>query len=293
MINKTLRADLLLLFVALLWGATFPFMSEAVKVMSPFYLVSLRFLVAGLFILPFIWAKLVLTDKKVLRAGFILGVLNAMVYLLQTMGMRQVDADTTAFLASAGVVFVPFLAPFFKLAKVRAIEVFGSLICLIGLYVLVGGNLSHFNAGELAILLAAVAWALSVCYIQKITPHIKQPGLLAFYQIVFLLPFAFLVTPLDHHFTGFKPIVILTVLYTGIFATTIVFLIQMRYQKDTTATHAAIIYSLEPVFASVIAIYVNKQPITENITLGGGAILLSVLVIEILPRLQVKLRSKS
>lgn len=289
--SKKLRADLLLLLVALIWGATFPFVSESIREISPAFLVSLRFLIAAIFLLPFVWARLLKTNKAVIKAGFILGALNAGVYLLQTIGMRSVDADTTAFISSVGVVFVPFLAPFFKLAKVKAIEVFGSLICLLGLFLLIGGDFSHFKIDEILILAAAFCWALSICYIQKVTIHIKESQLLAFYQIVFLLPFAFLITPIDFHFTGFSPMVVLTVLYTGILATSLVFIIQVRYQKETTATHAAIIYSFEPVLASIIAIYVNHQPLTKQIMIGGGTILLSVLLIELFPRLQVKLKS--
>lgn len=291
--NKTLRADLLLLLIALIWGATFPLVKAALADMGPFLLVTARFSVAALFLLIYILPVLKKTNAKVLWAGLILGLLNAGVYLLQTFGMHDVDADTSAFIAAMGVVFVPFLAPLFKLNRVRKIEVGGSLVCLLGLYVLIGANFDDFKIGQCLILLASVSWAASVCYIQKVTQHIEDGRLLAFYQVVFTLPLAFICSGMEHVAVTWSPMVIFTILYTGIFATGIVFLIQVRYQKETTATHAAIIYSLEPVFASIFAIFINHQALTVNIVSGGGIILFSIFLIELFPRIQVQWKKRS
>lgn len=284
--SKTLRADLMLLLVALIWGATFPFVSASLPYIHPPLLVFLRFAIGSLFFLIFIFPKLNKTTPKILWAGFILGLFNSGVYLLQTLGMRHLNADTTAFTAAIGVVFVPFLCPLFGLSRLKKVEVFGSLICLLGLYILTGAHLSGFSSSEGLVLLSALTWAGSICYIQKVTPHIKESQLLAFYQMVFLLPFALSLSVADYHIPVLKPIVIFTLLYTGILASACVFLIQMRYQQDTTVTHAAIIYSLEPVFASILAIFVNHLPLTPRILVGGGLILTSILLIELSPRLK-------
>ncbi len=284
--KKALRADFFLLMIALIWGATFPLVTEALKEISPYLLVTFRFGFAALFLLIWIFPKLKYTDTKVLFAGMVLGLLNAGVYLLQTVGMRAVDADTSAFIASIGVVFVPFVSPLLKLARVKWIELMGSFVCLIGLYILTGANFQRFSFGEFLIVLAALSWAASVCYVQKVTPKIKQLDLLAFYQIVFILPAAAAFSMMDYHLSHLSPILVITILYTSLLATVAVFLIQVRYQKETTATHAAIIYSLEPVLASFIAIYVNKEPLTARVVWGGGIILLSIILIEIFPYLR-------
>jgi drug/metabolite transporter (DMT)-like permease len=110
---------------------------------------------------------------------------------------------------------------------------------------------------------------------------------LAFYQTAFVLPFAFICSAVHYQMPIFTPMVTFTILYTGILATVVVILIQLRYQKDTTAAHAAIIYTLEPVLASMIAIYVNDLPLSRNIIIGGGIIFMSVLLIELFPRLSL------
>jgi drug/metabolite transporter (DMT)-like permease len=284
--KKALKADFFLLIVALIWGATFPLVTAALQSISPYLLVTFRFGFAALFLLIWVFPKLQQTNTQVLFAGIVLGCLNAGVYLLQTTGMRHVDADTAAFIASMGVVFVPFISPFLKLAKVKRIEIMGTLICLIGLYVLTGADLKHFTFDEFLILLAGFFWACSVCYVQKVTPKIKQLDLLAFYQIVFILPAAAALSTIDYHLGPISPILVITILYTSLLATVAVFLIQVRYQKETTATHAAIIYSLEPVLASFIAIYVNNEPLSHRVIYGGGIILLSILLIELIPQLK-------
>ncbi len=293
--NNTLRADLFLLLVALIWGATFPLVKASLPFISSSLFVALRFSFAGVFFLFLLLPKLKKTSPYVLWAGLILGLLNAMLYLSQTFGMRHVDADTSAFIAAVGVVFVPFLSPLFGLAKVKPIEVVGSLVCVIGLYILTGANFKGLTIDELWILLASVAWATSVCYLQHAAPRIKELNLLAFYQVVFLLPMAFIAAALEHTAPSvpvFKPIVIFSLLYTGILATAVVFLIQVRFQKDTTATHAAIIYSLEPVLASFIAIYVNNEALTRRVVGGGAIILASILLIELVPRLRGQLKNR-
>ncbi len=282
--NKKLRADLFLLLATLIWGATFPLVTAALPFMDPFLFVLIRFVIAGLFFLIWIFPKFKYTDKKVLWAGLILGLLNAIAYLGQTFGMQTVDADTSAFIATTGVVLVPFIAPILGLARVKKIEVLGSFLCLWGLYVLTGAHLQDLSTGQFWILFSTLGWAGGVCYLQRVAPKIKEGALLAFYQIVFLIPVALILSGIHSEIPHFQPILIFALLYTGILATAVVFLIQVRYQKETTATHAAIIYSLEPVLASLIAMYVNHEALTARVVKGGGIILLSILLIELMPR---------
>jgi drug/metabolite transporter (DMT)-like permease len=288
--KRSLQADFFLLVVTLIWGATFPLISEALKFMSPFLFVTLRFSCAAMFLLFWVYKRLGKTSAPLLMAGIILGLLNAAVYLFQTFGMQMVDPDTSAFVAAAGVVFVPFIAHFMKLAKVKAIEYVGVFICLLGLYILTGADLRHLHTGEFWILLAALFWAIGVCYLQKVSPKIKELNLLAFYQIVFTIPLSVVMTASDSHVIAWAPIVWIAIIYSGVLATAVVFLLQVRYQQQTTASHAAIIYSLEPVFASIFAIYINHQALTIRIILGGAIILASIVLIEVMPVLTKKLK---
>ncbi len=288
--QRSLQADFFLLVVTLIWGATFPLIAEALKFMSPFLFVTLRFSCAAVFLLLWVYKRLGKTSSPLLMAGIILGLINAAVYLFQTFGMQTVDPDTSAFVAAAGVVFVPFIAHFMQLAKVKMIEYVGVFICLFGLYVLTGADLRHLHTGELWILLATLFWAIGVCYLQKVSPKVKELNLLAFYQIVFTIPLSVAMTSADSHIIAWAPIVWIAIIYSGILATAVVFLLQVRYQQQTTATHAAIIYSLEPVFASVLAIYINHQALTLRIILGGAIILASIVLIEVMPAFVKKLK---
>lgn len=289
--TRSLRADFFLLVVTLIWGATFPLITEAVHYMSPFLFVTLRFSCAAIFLLFWVFKSLGKTTPPLLMAGIMLGILNAAVYLFQTFGMQTVDADTSAFVAAAGIIWVPFISYFMKLARVKWVEYLGVAVCILGLYILTGADLDKLNAGELWIVLANIFWALGVCYLQKVTPKIKELNLLAFYQIVFTLPFAVSMTAFNSHIVNLAPIVIIAIIYSGILATGVVFLLQVRYQKETTATHAAIIYSLEPVFASFLAIYINNQALTFRIIAGGGIVLASIILIEVVPVLFKKRNS--
>lgn len=285
---RSLHADLYLLLIALIWGITFPLITEAIKYMSPFLFVTLYFATGGFFLFYCCLKNIKETDRTVLWAGLVLGALNAAVFILQTTGMKYVDTDTAAFIASTGVIFVPFLSPFFQLAKVKTIEIYGCFICLFGLYVLIGGDFHYINIWELLILLSSICWAASICYVQKITPYIKSFKLLSLYQVIFVLPFSIPFSIMDYKVSSWSPILIFTILFTGILATAITFLIQMRYQKETTATHAVIIFTLEPVLASFISIYINRGPLTSRIIYGGGIILMSILLVELLSNFSIR-----
>jgi drug/metabolite transporter (DMT)-like permease len=290
--KRALQADFFLLVVALIWGVTFPLVTQALHSINAFLFVTLRFTCAALVLLPWIFKSLIKTSPAVLKAGMILGMLNAGIFLFQTFGMQFVDTDTTAFVAASGVIFVPFVAYLMKLARVRPVEYMGTFICFCGLYILTGGSLSHLKPGASWIFLANLFWAIGICYLQKVTPRIQELNLLAFYQIVFTLPFAASLTIMDPQIYKFTPLVIIAVTYTGVLATALVYLIQVRYQKETTATHAAMIYSLEPVLASIFAIYINHEPLDKRVLLGGGIVLFSILLVEMLPNLK-KIKKKS
>ena len=74
--------------------------------------------------------------------------------------------------------------------------------------------------------------------------------------------------------------VIMAMVYCCALATILVLYLQIRFQKDTTATSAALIFSLEPVFASVIAYAFNNEALTSRMVLGGVLILFSIIIPE-------------
>ncbi|MDF2940187.1 MAG: transporter drug/metabolite exporter family [Gammaproteobacteria bacterium] len=279
--ERSFKADFFLLLTTLIWGGTFPLIENAVAYIDPTWFVAIRFLFASLFLLPWIFIDLHRSNRKLLVGGLILGAINASSFILQTMGLKTVDAPTTAFITSTYVIMVPFLLPLFKLGKAKKLDILCSMICLGGLYALTNSHWTHLSAGEILVLACAVFTALGIVYLQKISRSGENLPLLAFYQILFVVPiagaFAVKASPqlpvLNHT-------VIFALLYCSLFATAIALFLQTTFQRQTSATHAAIIYSLEPIFASLFAWAFNDAHIGRNILFGGSLIILSIIMAE-------------
>lgn len=282
------KANLYLVLIAAIWGATFPLIRNAVAEIDPNLFVFVRFVLAALIMLPIVWRQLNKTTTTLLINSFIFGLLNCVSYSAQTIGLQTISSATSAFITAVYVVLVPFLAPMFKVGKLQTNDIVSSLVCLLGVYVLTGADM-ELNRGEWWTLLCAISFAFQIAYMQRLSAQIKNYQLLTFYQLLFTVPPVFLFTSgVDYHPLMHIDVVI-GLVFCAIFATAMVFLIQTKYQKFTTASKAALIFALEPVFAAILGYLINGETITKNIALGGLLILFS-LVIPTLIQLFKKLR---
>ncbi len=270
------KANLLFLLVSALWGATFPIIKSAVGEVSPAVFVCVRFSLAALLFLPFVFHELRDTKKILIKAGVILGLLNIPIYLFQTMSLVYISASRCAFITGSFVVMIPFLAHIFKVSPLKWADVVAATLCLIGLYILTGANLQGLNYGDFLVSLCAFAYALSVVYLQYLSQKYCSPKLLAFYQIVFTVPLPLALCLIERPALPLSNFIVWGgIAYCAIFATIFPMFIQARYQRDTTPTQAALIFSLEPIFAALFAWMFYAEVITKHILWGGILILMS------------------
>lgn len=272
------KANVYLVLTTLMWGITFPVTRNALTEVDPFVFVSLRFIIATLVLVPVVWGLFYKTTKSILFGSFIIGVLNSVAYLSQTIGLATVSSARAAFIAGSSVILVPFIAPLFKLDKPTGLDFLCALIGFSGLYVLT--DLSHFqlSAGDLWIFLGAISFSLQITYLQRLTQAIQDYKLLAFYQLMFTVPFVFLLSK-GHDFSAvFHPNALIGILFCAIFATSLAYYLENKYQKFTSAPKAALIFALEPVFASLFGFLINHEALSKT-TIYGGLILLLSLVL--------------
>lgn len=283
---KLKKAELYLLIVTALWGLTFPLVGAAVKEISPMNFVFVRFSLAAMVMLPFVWKDLNFLDGHTLIYAIVLGLLNLGAYSFQSMGLTTISAAESAFITAISVVLVPFLLLFFKGQTLKTWDVVSSIICLLGLYILTGAHLINLNSGELETLLCAICVAFSVIVVQMAAHKITKFSLLVFYQILFTALFALPFAAYQHDHLTLNHQVIFSILFCAIFATVIALYLQVKFQKFVTAYKAALIYSAEPLFACIFAWMLNGDKITPSIILGGSIIFFSMISADI-----VKIRS--
>lgn len=274
---KPMVGDTILLFVTLCWGLSFPFIENAVQMVNPMAFVTVRFFLAAFFLLPFLLRSKKKHSKNVLIAGMVLGAFNAIVYVSQSVGLQSMTSAEAAFITSINVVLVPFILPFFALGKPRAQDILGSLLCFLGLFILLGHDMSHITIAYAWVFLTAIFVAISIAYLQKVTQKKICLNFLAFYQILFTSLFTAIFTPPKDYHSILNINVIEAILFCAFFATTLALWLQTKYQHYTTASRAAMIFCLEPVFASIAGYFMNQEILSWHAWICGGLILLGIM----------------
>lgn len=280
--KRTTQAILALFLVTICWGLTFPLIHTAVESISPAEFVLLRLAIGLLVFLPFVAGSWRQTTYLLLIDGLILGLLNSSTYVFQTIGLQTISSSNSAFLTATCVVMVPFLAPLFRMGRLRLVDMLAGAVTLCGIFVLTGAHFSGFSVGDLWTLGGAVGYAFCILYLQAASQRGYPVGLLVFYQMLgaIVLPMGMLSSAsFTFHFTAS---VWVAIAFCGVVATALTFYLQNAFQKYMSASKAALIYAFEPVFATIFAFWLGGEPITVHCVLGGSLVMSGFLVSQVL-----------
>ena len=278
--KKSLYADLSLLLVAIIWGSGFVVTKNALDVMTPFYIMGFRFIIAALAITLISFRRLKKATKLDIKAGIIVGFFMFLGFAFQTVGLKYTTAGVQAFITASNVVMVPFM--YWILSKKRPdnFEMFGAILCFVGIGVLSLDNNLNVGVGEFLTFLCAIGYALQIVSVGYFAKDV-DPFVLSTVQLYFAAILSFIIAIIfEPKITVITSEMIFPIFYLGIFSSMIAFLIQNIAQGHTSSTHAAIIMSLEAVFGSVFSIMLLNDPVNFKFFIGCIAILLSVVASE-------------
>lgn len=266
------RAELILLGITVIWGFTFPAMKVSLAYLSPILFLAYRFGMASLLMLLIFRKKAI--KSETFFEGFILGTTLFFGHGFQIVGLKYTSASNSAFITSLYVVFTPFIAYFLLGDKLKVRDFLSLSVAIAGLYLISGASLS-FNYGDLLTVLCAISFAFQIVLVQKFGE--RDYLSLAFWQIFWNFVFSTIYALI---FEGFVlPIGItpwLGIIYTGVFATVIAFTLQVKYQKETKAHKAALIYSAEPIFGHISAFLTIGEVLSLRGYLGALLILTAI-----------------
>jgi len=288
-VSRKLKADLLLIFCTLIWGATFVLVKDALANASVFVFLALRFLLATVVLILMYGSQLRVAGTSGFRAGALIGCCMFGGYAFQTAGLALTTPSKAAFITGFFVVFVPLLLALFGSRRAPLWVWFGALSAFVGLYFLAvpSSGLSALNGGDLLVLACAFMFALHVISIGHYSSR-YSPGALTLIQVAVTALFTTLCVPLFALFGIEQPRVmwtrglILAVVTTGIFATAVAFSVQVWAQQYTSANHAAIIFALEPVFAGLTSFLFYHERLSARSLVGAALILGGILIAELL-----------
>jgi drug/metabolite transporter (DMT)-like permease len=284
---------LLLVMIAFIWGSTFVLVKKALNDASPLALNSARMIVAAVLLAFFYRKKIAVLTKPALMAGLLVGVFLYAGYAFQTSGLKLTTPSKSAFLTGTSSVLVPLFLVAIWHVRIHLWRVVGILLALVGLFLMTvpggPGGLADFanvNMGDLLTVGCAICFTFHVIFVGRASQRFPFEQV-AFLQVGTAAILMTLSTPLlEHPYFRATPTVIAAILITGVLCTAVAFSIQSWAQQFTPATHTALIFTTEPVFAWLTSfIYLHER---LGLRAGAGAVLIlgGVLISELLGQVE-------
>ena len=284
------------LFSALLctfiWGTTFIAQDTGMDDIGPFTFNAVRFFVGFLAIVPLA----ILFEKKKFKSEFKLdfktfGILSLLIGLslflgsaLQQVALLYTDVANAAFFTIFYVPMVPIIIFLFRKKSIHWSVWPSVILCLIGGYLLTNFYDATVRLGDTLVVLGALFWSTHIIFTGIIVTKYNLPLTLGALQTLIVAVLSFFVGLIYEEFI-FENILkeIDSILYAGILSGGFAFVLQIYAQKNISPAPAAIIFSLEGVFATIAAWFLLDQILGLNNLLGCFFILCGVLLSQLLP----------
>lgn len=279
--GSRLRADGALALITAFWGITFVVVKDALGQADPFSFLALRFLV-GAVALTALARREVLAPLAV-RRGLLLGTFLFLGFALQTVGLVTTTPSRSAFITGLNVVLVPLLGFVLFRRLPRIASLVGVVLAAVGLRYLTGVDMEEgggLSQGDWLTLGCAGAYAIHILLTERYAPKTGVGGLVAVQLWVVALLSA-LCLPFTEARVAWTPGFIGAVAFCGLFASALAISVQTWGQARTTAVRAALIYSLEPVYAAVYSVALGYEALGPREWVGGSLIIVGVLVAEL------------
>ena len=275
-------ATLLLTGVTAIWGSTFFLIRDVVQQLSPTDFLAVRFTIAAVAMMAVFWRPMLALDRRELTVGVGLGLLYAVAQILQTVGLAHTEASRSGFITGTYVVLTPVLGGILLRERIPRSTWVAVLMAAAGLATLSLRGIG-IGFGETVTLLAAVIYALHIIGLGRYSSPATAAGLstlqmvvIAAVSLVAAAPGGVELPAGGHAWAS--------VLYMALIAGAVALWAQTWAQSHLTATRAAIVMTLEPVFAAAFAVALGGESLTFRIILGGAMVLAAMYTVELFGR---------
>lgn len=278
--TKELKADLSLLLVTVVWGASFPVISLLLKYIHPYSFIAIRYFLSGAILAIIFHKRFKHINKKTINSAVIIGIALFLGSVFQVVGLVYTTPSKSGFITGLYVVVVPIIMAVMYKVIPDAKTTMGIIFALIGLGVISIDSTLKINPGDFLTLLCAIAFAFQIILVDK---YIKDVDIILVTCIETLVA----------GILGFVPAVIvenlsftinltfmLCMIFMVVFCTIGAYMIQNKMQPYTNPTHAAIIFLGEPVFGAIFSMIFGDK-LTGKTLAGCALILLGMIIINI------------
>ncbi|MCK5542040.1 MAG: DMT family transporter [Desulfobacterales bacterium] len=285
----TLKSDLILFLVALIWGVAFVAQRTGMEHVGPFTFNGLRFFLASVALFPFLifskkdLKKITAQTKNKNRTQLIkFGVISSFFLFagisFQQVGLVYTTAGKAGFITGLYVVIVPIFGFILKLHKTGINTWLGAILATIGMYFLSVTNQFTINFGDFLILVCSFCFAGHVLAIANFAKKHKAIQLSFIQSIIcsvisMIIAFAVEDVNMEGIINAAVPI-----FYGGVFSSAIAYSLQIYGQKKSHPAHASIIMSFESVFAALAGWIILNEVLTGRGLFGCILILIGMLI---------------
>ena len=280
------------LLCTFIWGTTFIAQDTGMDDIGPFTFNAARFFVGFLAILPL---TLIFKKKKFkseldtdfkyfVILSFLIGLSLFLGSALQQVSLLYTDVANAAFFTIFYVPMVPLIIFLFKKKSIHWSVWPSVILCLIGGYLLTNFYDATVRLGDTLVLFGALFWSTHIIFVGIMISRFNLPLTIGAIQTFIVAFFSFLIGLIYEEFilvNVFNEID--SILYAGILSGGIAFVLQIYAQRNISPAPAAIIFSLEGVFATIAAWFLLDQILGVNNLLGCFFILCGVLLSQLLP----------
>ncbi len=273
----------MLVVLTLGWGVSYFMMDLCLEEIDPLTLNAFRFL--GAFAVAWLLAakKAIHVNRMTLKYAFLVSLSLIFVYIGATYGVKYTSQSNAGFLCGTAVIFTPLLAFVFKKTIPDKKIVFVVLLCTAGMALMTLDAHFHVARGDLLCLMCGLAYAVDLLIneagvrredVNAFQLGIYQLGFTGAWMLILALIFEDMRLPQ----TGgcWASLIFLTVFCTGI-----AYIAQVIGQQYTTATHVGVIFTLEPVFAAIVAFLFAGERLLPRAYAGMVMMLASILLMEL------------
>ena len=294
--SQSVRADLLMLLAAAIWGFAFVAQREGMETMGPFLFNTARFFIGTVFLFPIVWylskknktpTNKETSTKKLIIAGTIAGLFLFMASSFQQVGIQYTTAGKAGFITGLYIFFVPLIGIFFG-QRTGSGTWLGAFIAVIGLYLLSINDDFSIARGDLLQLICAVFFAahiLVVGYVAKRMDPLKLSLIQYFVSGVLSFFIAIAIEVITWQMIVDTAI---PLLYAGIMSIGVGYTLQVVAQQHAKSSHAAIILGLEGAFAVLGGWLILDENLSTRGLIGCGLMLSGMFLSQLLPRLSLK-----
>jgi drug/metabolite transporter (DMT)-like permease len=275
-------ATLLLIGTTAIWGSTFFLIRNVVQEMPPADFLAVRFTIAAVAMLAVFWRPMLALNKREIQIGVGLGMVYAVAQILQTVGLAHTEASRSGFITGTYVVLTPILTAVLLRERIPRSTWVAVLMATAGLATL-SLNGFGFGLGESVTLIAAALYAVHIIGLGRYSLPARAAGLSAVQMIVIAVVSLAAAAPggIDlPRGTGAWA----SVVYMALMAGAVALWAQTWAQSHLPATRAAIVMTLEPVFAAGFAVGLGGESLTVRMFLGGAMVLAAMYTVELVGR---------